>query len=751
MAFRVFVNTNQSYILCIVLFALGLCSACVPDEDPPIDVPERGCTQQAQPGEADSDDDGAADSCDNCVDVPNADQADTDHDGLGDACDDDSDGDEIPDEEDNCPLVLHPDQEDADGDGLGDACDPCPLGEDEEDTDADGFDDCVDLCPAVASDANEDSDGDGLGDACDNCPEAPNNDQLDTDADGVGDACDDDSPFILEEATAAGIQAAIESGEWSCEEVVEGYLGRIARHDLDVRSGAALNAFVELNPQVREQARALDDFYRDEGRFKGPLHCAPMVFKTNFDTEEMTTTSGSLAMVDVRAREDAFTVARLREAGAIVLGTTAMDEFAMGIQGIGGRSGKTGNAYDPRMNSGGSSAGSGVAVGANLAVGGTGTDNCASLTIPAAYNGLVTMRSSHSLVSTEGIFPSSRLDAVPGPLTRTVEDMARMLDAMAVVNPDDDLQDHGDVRPDSYMDALDPDGLDGKRIGVLRQLAPGTADHYRNPFHKGNTRAIKVFNRALGELEQHGATVVENISLPSFKSRRYGGYKYVDMERYFQRVDSELDSAADMCRTDRFSAHVYDSVDACLERVDSGKDNPSSSYDEGKKAYDRNQRYIEELMDALDLDALVYPADAYGAPNVLASRANCIAYSVSELPAMVVPVGYSTDDDPALPIGMIFMGRKFDESGLIEIGYAYERATRHRRPPARTFEGAGVPETGEPLDIDNFNAVHLAIAEEAWQRVLRDGGKFDLRAQNFADIAAEILPDYGFDDLVEGR
>ena len=183
----------------------------------------------------DRDGDGVIDECDNCPDGENPDQVDSDLDGAGDRCDFDDDNDGVKDDEDSCPWVLQgPEPPDADGDGMGDECDPCPAGEDMVDSDDDGFDDCVDLCVNLASEANGDSDGDWVGDACDNCPDAPNAGQIDRDGDGIGDACDDDQPFMVEESTLAEIHEAIRNGDTTCSDIVEDYLNRIHRFDLEI-------------------------------------------------------------------------------------------------------------------------------------------------------------------------------------------------------------------------------------------------------------------------------------------------------------------------------------------------------------------------------------------------------------------------------------------------------------------------------------------------------------------------------------
>jgi aspartyl-tRNA(Asn)/glutamyl-tRNA(Gln) amidotransferase subunit A len=722
--------------LLYLLAACVLLGAACPDSPAPLPPPE--CKEGT-----DRDGDGIVDDCDNCPDAENEEQRDSDHDGAGDRCDADDDQDGFVDTEDSCPWVHQADQpEDTDGDGLGDVCDACPDGEDERDSDGDGFNDCEDHCVATSTTDNDDRDGDHVGDDCDNCPEAPNAGQTDRDGDGVGDACDGDQPFDVVESTLDEVHTAILNGDVTCAEIVDDYLARVHRFDLDVSDGAPLNAFVMLNEKTRSQAAALDAEFAASGELAGPLHCAVFVVKTNYGTTETDATNGSLAAWGVRVKKDAFIVGKLRGAGAILLGSTGMDEFARGIHGIGNAHGRSGNSYVPARNAGGSSAGSGVAVGANFALGGTGTDNCASLTIPAAYNGLVTIRSSLGLVSTSGLFPSGKLDAVPGPMARTVTDMVSMLDVMAQRQDGDDSQPDDWKRPESFLDALKTDGLQGKRIGVLRKLAEDSNPGNRHPYHGGDAFTHGVWQRAFRDMERLGAEIVDNIIVAEFDERRYGGGSVVATDDFLAAADGPLDSFEDLCNTGRFSKHVWESVDTCVAGVKRGRSNPLGSLAFGATEYAKNRKRFEEIMDALALDVLVFPVDAYGAPRGN-SKANCIETSVSGLPALTVTVGYT--ESPVLPIGLMVMGRRFDESALIEVAYAYEQATLHRRPPALTAASAAadVPR----LDLAEYNALSLAVAERSHEDVLRDNGKFDLSPTVFTSIVREVLVELGVTHL----
>ncbi len=548
--------------------------------------------------------------------------------------------------------------------------------------------------------------------------------------------------FDLEEVTVAEIHEALLDEEISCEWLIQNYHERILWHDL-YTSGETppLNAFVHLNEAALETARTLDDYQSCEGELAGPLHCVPFGIKTNYGSREVPVTNGSLAFKDLQADFDAFSVERLRRAGGVMIGSTAMDEFAFGAHGLSGRSGRTANAYDRTHNSGGSSAGSAVATAANMMVAGLGTDNCSSLTVPAAYNGLFTMRSSHQLVSTQGIVPSNRLDAVAGPMTRTAEDLALFFNEMAAFNPHYGPHCAEDIpREDDYTEALDPDGLDGKRIGVLRAVGDDPEDELFF-FEDGNAEIQAHYEDFFEELRAEGAEVIDDIELDELPlGRRSSGSGY-DTENFLENTSGEVSTFEEICETGLYGVSVFEDEDACMSRAGQSLGNLESRLKTGLEHYASNREYVADVMDDHDLDALVYPADANGAAGPQFTNTTCVFASVTGMPTVIVPTG---DTDAGLPVGMSFTGRMFDDATLLEIAYGYEQATHHRRAPQMPqLQGEA------PLDIEEFNHVHYELGFAAFEEVLRDNNKFQLTAPVFAGIAAGILEDTGLEELVD--
>ena len=641
---------------------------------------------------------------------------DTDHDGICDPEDSDDDGDTLEDDADNCPLTLHNDLADADGDGIGNACDPCPQAEDTRDADADGLNDCVDPCPALAGD-DADADGDGVGDACDNCQDTPNAGQ-DPRACGGG-------AFNVVEATIDELHAAI-SGGVTCAQVVEAHLDFIAQHDLAIDDRPPLNAFVVLNTHVRERARELDAVAAKD---RGPLHCVTVVVKDNYKTRDMPVSNGAIGWAGTQSPVDAWPVEKLREQGAVLLGVATMDEFASNIFAVSSRSGRSGNAYDTRRNAGGSSGGSAVAVASSFAMIGLGTDNCSSLGLPASYHGLAGLRPSIGFVSIRGIFPGNPWDTASAPLARNVGDMATALSFMWTP------ENAGEERP-NLAGIRDPDALRGARIGILRELARDEPERFRYPFRGVDPVNHQIYLATMRHLERLGATIVENVTLGDLDMERaYVGVRD-EVDGWLDGMDGPLTTYAAFCDSEEYSGFLYLSPTACKEQAQRESD-PARKRGQLQVAelrYTQNRNHIEQTMDRLDLDALLFPIEALGPAQFSRSQCNCRVSSVSTTPTIFFQAGWSADA-PRLPIGMQLLGRWGDEARLVSYVYAFENGTGYRARPA--LQTVDVPTA--PVDIEAFNAKRLEIARVTFESQLKSAGHpLDLTAEEFTEIVRAL-------------
>ncbi|OYR49290.1 amidase [Halorubrum sp. Eb13] len=497
----------------------------------------------------------------------------------------------------------------------------------------------------------------------------------------------DTDDFDPIEATVSDVHAAYEAGETTAEAVTDAYLSRIAAHDDD------LNAILAVNPDALDRARELDAALDRDG-LVGPLHGVPVVLKDNQDTHDMPTTAGSTALAESRPSRDATVVARLREAGAVVLAKANLQELSFGVDTVSSLGGATRNAYDRDRRPSGSSGGTAAAIAANFAVVGTGSDTCSSVRSPPAFNDVVGVRPTMGLVSRTGIVPLSETQDTAGPIARTVEDAARTLDAMAGYDPADPITARGDRRvPDEgYAAHLDEDGLDGARIGVARQFF-GLRDDESAP-ESAAKRVTAVVEDAIAEFEAAGATVVDPVDVVDqtrLESARVLEYEFArDFDAYLSETADAAspDSLAELVAT----GELHPAVRARFEGT-AILDTDADALDENT-GYLRSLRRREAVRDATlarladdDLDALLYPPSRIPPveipDNQPFAEMNCELAAHTGLPAIVVPAGFTPD---GLPVGVELLGREFAEQRLFELAYAFERATDHRRPPAR-FDG----------------------------------------------------------------
>ena len=490
------------------------------------------------------------------------------------------------------------------------------------------------------------------------------------------------SAFRVEETTIAAVHSAFRTKSLTCHQLVQRYLDRIAAYD---KSGPAINAIITINSKAIPIADSLDRRFAREG-ITGPLHCIPIVVKDNYETSDLQTTAGSLALKGWIPRQDATMVARIRAAGAIVLAKSNMAEWAFTpyetVSSI--LPGYTKNPYALDRVTAGSSGGTAAAVAANEGEVGLGTDTGNSIRGPSAHNALVGIRSTMGLTSRAGVVPLSNGADIAGPMARTVADAVAVFQVVAGEDPADPVTAASRGRRETdYTKFVIPGGLHGARIGVLRQA-------YERP--STDSEVVTVFNRAITALKTQGATIIDPSGIDSLAAVLRTGaggcntFKF-DLERYFaaRGQNAPVKTIAEVLRSGNF----HPTVELRLRNADTVTVPPEDA--PGCKARevmrDRFRTAVVKMMDSLKLDALVYPT--WSNPPRLIGDLNTPAGDNSQLfspttgfPAITVPMGYTRAN--ALPAGITFFGRPWSEGKLIALAYGFEQATHHRRPPAST-------------------------------------------------------------------
>lgn len=508
--------------------------------------------------------------------------------------------------------------------------------------------------------------------------------------------------FDLEELSIAELQAGLTDRRWTSTDLVGLYVDRIGTLD---RTGPTLRHVLDLNPEAGEIAARLDE-ERVAGTLRGPLHGIPVVLKDNVDTgDRMTTTAGSLALEGSVARRDAFLAERLRAAGAILLAKTNMSEWAnfrssRSSSGWSSRGGQGKNPYVLDRTACGSSSGTAGAIAANYAVAGIGTETDGSITCPAAATALVGLKPTLGLVSRSGIIPIAHSQDTAGPMTRTVADAAMLLTAIAGVDPRDPETAAAASAVTDYARFLDPDGLRGARLGVVRKRFTG--------YHDDTDR---LFGEALEIMRQAGAEIVDPAELPhagEYDDAEYQVLLYefkADLNAYLAgRPDAPVTSLKEIIAfNERQRARVmpYFAQEIMLQAEAKGP-LTEAAYTKARATCRRLSRSlgIDAVMTRNKLDALVaptgnpaWPIDLVNGDHFTGSVTTPAA--VAGYPHITVPGGFVR----GLPVGISFFGRAWSEPVLLRIGFGYEQMTRHRRPPTflPTAElGAGIDGSVRP-------------------------------------------------------
>ena len=492
--------------------------------------------------------------------------------------------------------------------------------------------------------------------------------------------------FELDEMTVAQLQEAMTSGRYTSRRLVDLYLQRIETID---RNGPALRSVIEVNPDARTIATAMDAERRAKGT-RGPLHGIPIVIKDNIDTaDKMSTSAGSLALEGSIAPRDAFVVERLRAAGAVIIGKTNLSEWAnfrstKSASGWSARGGQVRNPYVLDRNACGSSSGTGASIAANLAAAGVGTETDGSIVCPSGANGLVGLKPTVGLVSRSGIVPISQTQDTAGPMTRTVADTAVLLNAMIGADPRDAATSRAPrASAVDYSKALNPGALKGARIGVARKKYFGYSPS-----------ADQVVEAAIQAMKAEGATIVDPADIPT-------ATQLDDCE--FEVLLYEFKAGLnDYLKGLGASAKVKSLEDLiAFNEREKSREMPffgQEIFEQAQKkgplttpAYRRALTIcrarsrglgIDAVMTKLRLDAIVaptgspaWPIDPVNGDHFLGASSTPAA--VAGYPSITVPAGFAH----GLPVGISFIGRAWSEARLIGLAYAFEQTTKHRKPP----------------------------------------------------------------------
>ncbi|AZC13224.1 amidase [Microbacterium sp. ABRD28] len=486
----------------------------------------------------------------------------------------------------------------------------------------------------------------------------------------------------IEELTIADVHDAYRRGTFTARELVQAYLDRIDALD---RSGPALNSVISVAQDALAQADRLDAELARTGELVGPLHGVPVAVKDQIETADIPTSFGNILAADYLPEKDATAIARLRDAGAIILAKTTLPDFATSWFSTSSRSGITKNPYDLSRDPGGSSSGTATAVAANLALVGIGEDTGGSIRLPASFCGLVGVRVTPGLISRAGMSSLVSPQDTSGPMTRTVADAAALLDVMVGYDPEDSYT--GAVVVDgggsTYADAAAEGTFAGTRLGVLRQAFPDTTD-------PDGAAALEVIEKALAELRAGGAELIdieidrldEQVGFTSLYTTR----SQADMNTFVQARPS-LPVASMQAIVD--SGDYHEKLDL-LEAIVAGPLDPTDDeeYLQRVLAQPAFQRQVLGVMAEHDLDAVVFPDAKLPAPthaDVLGDRWTCLTYPTNTViasqllfPAITVPAGHTTGD---LPVGLEIMAPPYAERPLIGIAAAVEATLGARRAP----------------------------------------------------------------------
>jgi amidase len=486
--------------------------------------------------------------------------------------------------------------------------------------------------------------------------------------------------FSVFEKTVTDLQEAMTRGLVTSEDLVRDYLTRLTLYD---RNGPSFRAMLSINPRAIADARARDA--ERAGGLTRPFLGVPIVLKDNIDTTELPTTGGARALLDHRPRLDSRVAAGMKAGGAVILGKANLDEFPFGDFGISTVGGTVGNAYDPSLSTAGSSGGSATAVATSLAALAFGTDTCNSLSNPSAFASLATIRTTRGLTSRAGVVPLNTFNDAVGPMGKSVRDIALALDLVTGTDAEDPATADADAhKPASFAAGLASASLQGKRIGLFRQRMIGIT---------GEREVADAMARVVKELQAAGATVVD-VAIPDYDAQyakargaapgalRAGWTSYLSRGA---RPGERVLTIEDLIASGKMAPAGQRRLEGALAPAPSGAELEAATRDFIARREAFRQLFVDQ-MERAQLDALLYPANLArphthegGAERYGTEPGTCEESAATGLPQVTVPAGYLGG---RYPVGISLLGRMWEDQKLLEMAYAYEQATRHRRAPS---------------------------------------------------------------------
>jgi Asp-tRNA(Asn)/Glu-tRNA(Gln) amidotransferase A subunit family amidase len=484
--------------------------------------------------------------------------------------------------------------------------------------------------------------------------------------------------FELMEKTTDEIHAAYKSGDVTCTEIVDRYIKRIKAYD---RNGPVLNAIVRINSRARPQAEELDEQFLQSGEFVGPLHGIPLLLKDQAETNDVETTFGSIAFKDYQPEADATIVRKLRNAGAIILAKTNMPDWASTWFGYSSVLGRTKNPYALDRDPGGSSSGTAAGVAANLGAIGIGEDTGGSIRLPASFTGLYGIRVTTGLISRKGLSPLVRFQDTPGPITRTVKEIATLLDVLVGYDPEDPFTAATEIAEvdGSYTNHLDSDGLEGARLGVLRGAFGSAKDPRCAPVNE-------LTDSAIDAMAHEGAELVDPVEIPDLEAFIDESMLYIllsksELDGFLgDRPDAPVGSVEELYE----SGQYHELLELFENIAEDGPDKPEA-VPEYWEALGKQKFFQQTILNTFaehKLDAIVCPSVRTLPPTANNLRdgewsppINPLIASQTRSPAISVPAGITED---GLPVGVELIGKPYYESTLLELAYAYEQAADPR-------------------------------------------------------------------------